>query len=65
MGSWGFNDWFVVCTIVLGLLTYYMVFYFHRDDVAIWLFILWLFLLILEGWKQRRDFEKWQKKVFG
>jgi hypothetical protein len=62
---WGFSGWFVVSTIVLSLLTYYMIFYFHRIDVAVWLFILWLFLLVLEGWKQRHDFEQWQKKVFG
>ena len=46
---WGFNDWFVICTIVLSLLTYYMIFYFHRFDVAVWLLSCGFFCLSLKA----------------
>jgi|YelNatPaOPRAMG01_1025707.scaffolds.fasta_scaffold24436_4 hypothetical protein len=60
----GFSNWFLIGTIILGLIFNYTFFRLKRYEIACWLCILWLFLLVIEAYHEKRTFENWKRQVF-
>jgi cytochrome c biogenesis protein CcdA len=60
----GFHDWFLVLTLCLGVIFNFMVFQFKRYNVAAWIAIGWLILMIVEFKLLELEEEMWKQRVF-
>jgi len=63
-GYMGFDEWFLFATAVLGTLTGFALFTLKRFDIAVALFLVWFCLVFIEYFVQKREFEKWKRRVF-
>jgi hypothetical protein len=60
----GFHNWFLVSTLCLGIIFNFMVFQFRRFDIAGWIVIIWLILMIVEFKLLELEEEMWKQRVF-
>jgi hypothetical protein len=60
----GFHDWFLISTISMGVIFNFMVFQFKRYNVAAWIVIGWLILMIVEFKLLELEAEAWKRRVF-